>query len=352
MRPREPRFLRNGSGSSTHRIWFSARTSPVSPPDGKMERMASSLREPAGIRIALGSGDVLRTRFVSPVTAFHGVLALLASTMLACHDGPSDDPASCNEWPVKMGVASSLREIALELRDELLHRDPPIIVETIFGSSSVHARQIRLGAPLDLLISADAEIVGELLEGGRLEPDSVVELARGRLSLVARRDWPASTTAVSHQESDDAESALEALRSPHLERVAIPPPSVPLGRYTHAWLESMDLLEDLEGRIVVTEHARATLSVVDAGHADLAIVYESDARLAKRAVLLARIDPGEHPPIRYVGARVTNAADCASIDEALAAWSAPHTLERFAALGFLAPQPAGGIPNDRSGTVP
>jgi molybdate transport system substrate-binding protein len=222
-----------------------------------------------------------------------------------------------------MGVASSLREVARSLREELLARDEPIDVEMIFGASSTHARQLALGAPMDVLVSADAEIVEDLVERGLLTPGSTLEFGRGRLVLAARAGW------------NSANSGVRVLDSSNLKRIALPSAAVPLGRYARNWLERQTKIEKFEGRIVTTEHARATLSAVDGGHVDLAIVYESDARLARHAVVLARIDPSEHPPIRYVAARVTAAPSCPSIDEALAAWTSPNMKKRLASAGFL-----------------
>jgi molybdate transport system substrate-binding protein len=227
-----------------------------------------------------------------------------------------------------MGVASSLREVASSLRQELLERDEPIDVEMIFGASSAHARQLVFGAPMDVLVSADAAIVDDLVQRGLLESGSVLEFARGRLVLAASANW------------HSLNRGIDALDSAELKRIAVPSAAVPLGRYVRHWLEKQSRLEGLEGKIVTTEHARATLSAVDAGHVDLAIVYESDARLAHRAVILARIEPSQYPPIRYVAARVAAAPACPAIDEALVAWAIPTTGERLVELGFL---PAGSM---------
>lgn len=253
-------------------------------------------------------------------------MALILAFGLACHDAPVDTADDCLERSVRMGVASSLREVALSLRQTLLERDDPVDVEMIFGASSTHARQIALGAPMDLLVSADAAIVDDLVQRGLLTPDSILEFARGRLVLAASANWQSPIPGIG------------ALDSRELNRIAVPSAAVPLGRYVRHWLEKQGRLEQLEGKIVTTEHARATLSAVDAGHVDLAIVYESDARLAHRAVLLAIIEPSDYPPIRYVAARVAAAPACPSIDEALVAWANPTTSERLAELGFL---PAG-----------
>jgi molybdate transport system substrate-binding protein len=262
------------------------------------------------------------------VKAFSSALIFASIFALACSQPARDKPGEDCQRPVRMGVASSLREIALGLREQLLDREEPILVETIFGASSTLARQIEFGAPMDILVSADAEIASDLAQRGLLRSDSLVEIARGRLSLVARTDWPAEGL------------GLDAIASPLMNRIAVPAVSVPLGRYARSWLENKGLLERLSGKIVQTEHARATLAAVEAGHVDIAIVYETDIRFARRSRLLGPIEPSEYPPIRYVAAIVATAPACAAMNEdlndVLGAWTHPTTRQRLKDSGFLA----------------
>lgn len=284
--------------------------------------MASSLSGPAAKEFALGLFDGTRAHAMSIVTVLRFALVVVFVLGFGCGDSARGLAGACSDRPVRMGVASSLREVALSLRQELLTRSEPIDVEMIFGASSVLGRQLSLGAPMDVLVSADAEIVEDLIRRGRLAPDSAIEFARGRLVLMARKDWKPER------------AGIAALASSNLKRIAIPSAAVPLGRYARDWLTGQGLLEGLRGRIVTTEHARATLSAVDAGHVDLAIVYASDARLARRAVVLAEIDPSGHPPIRYVAARVVAGPACPAIDVALLAWSGRVAIEELERGGF------------------
>ena len=120
--------------------------------------MASRACGPVEKRFALGSENGFLTPVLSIVTAVHSVLAIVSIFGLACHDAPGGEPVDCSGRSVRMGVASSLREVARPLREELLARDEPIDVEMIFGASSTHARQLALGAPMraeDILVSLD-----------------------------------------------------------------------------------------------------------------------------------------------------------------------------------------------------
>lgn len=253
-------------------------------------------------------------------------MCLVGFLGLACrestHANPLEPSRECVRRPIRMAIASSLRALFLPLRQHLLENNPAIHVEPIFGASSTLARQLSFGAPIDVFISADAEIVDDLIRRGFLAQDSELEFAHGDLVLIGGPNWLIR------------DSAISALKSQQLERLAIPSESVPLGRYARAWLDSHQLLDELSGKIVVTEHARATLASVDAGFVDLAIVYRSDSRLARTATVVAQIDSREHPPIRYVAARSINDANCPAIDEALAAWTEPLLQGELASAGF------------------
>src|SRR5207248_7801439 len=68
------------------------------------------------------------------------------------------------------------------------------------------------------------------------------------------------------------------------ERVAIGDPSaVPAGVYAREALQRAGLWDALQPRIVPCENVRAALAAVESGAAEAAIVYATDARLAKRA---------------------------------------------------------------------
>jgi molybdate transport system substrate-binding protein len=165
-------------------------------------------------------------------------------------------------------------------------------VQLTFGASSLLAAQIRAGAPVDVFVSADPRIVDALVDAGRVDADGRADVARNRLVVMARPDLtPLPRTA-------------EALAGPGVRRIAMPDGAVPVGRYAREWLSARGLLERLLPRVVPTEHARATLAAVDAGHADVAVVYATDARLAHAAVPAFEVPAAEQPAIVYAAARL------------------------------------------------
>ena len=183
-----------------------------------------------------------------------------------------------------IGAATSLRDPLEASAREFEATHPELRLRLTYGASDVLAAQVRAGAPLDVLLSADAAIAAQLAaEGLAAEPRA---LARNRLVVVA-----APEIAPLRSPAD--------LAGPAIRRIAVPEHGVPVGRYAREWLAERGLLERVAARIVPTEHARATLVAVDQGAVDAAIVYTTDARLARHARVVWEIPDAEQPEIAY-----------------------------------------------------
>jgi len=204
---------------------------------------------------------------------------LLAAALLA--------PAAPAET-LHVGAASSLREVVDALAARFESSEANARVRTSYAASSVLGAQFRAGAPLDVLLLADPRIAQALERESLAERGAV--FARNRLVVLVR----------------DPEALLDSQR---YRRIAIPSAAVPVGHYARAWLARHKLLEALLPRAVQTEHARATLLAVDQGHVDVAIVYETDARLARHAVVGYRIPDDAQPRIEYVALLSERARD-------------------------------------------
>lgn len=195
-------------------------------------------------------------------------------------------PAGAGE--VVVGAAASLRE-PLERLARGFESEHPASITLSFGASSWLATQIRLGAPIDVFLSADERQVSSLEHGGFALEATRIVFARNELVLVV---------------SSDAEldiASTDDLAQPGLRRFALPAPVVPLGHYARSWLMRRGLIDALGDRIVQTSDARATLAAVELGLADAALVYATDAALARRARVALTPPREEQPGIVYVG---------------------------------------------------
>ncbi|HEX5068016.1 MAG TPA: molybdate ABC transporter substrate-binding protein [Myxococcota bacterium] len=251
------------------------------------------------------------------IVALAFVLAACSQEKVELRSQP--EPAQAAQAPsvLRVAAAASLREAAQEIGARFGAAEPAIRVELSFGASSELAAQLRAGAPVDVLLSADEEIPRALEAEGlgtELRP-----FAGNRLVVIA-----------SVAAADRVEQASD-LTGDAVKHIAMPGPAVPIGHYAREWLTKVGLLQAVEPRIVQTENVRATLAAVDAGNADAAIVYATDARVAASARVAFEIPESEQPRIVYVALRAS-------------ATKQPDTARRF--LAFLGSNESASILQD------
>lgn len=222
------------------------------------------------------------------------MLALLAAALY---------PAPSASGELLIGAATSLREAVEASARAFEAAHPDTKLRLSYGASDVLAAQVRAGAPLDVLLSADDAVTAKLAQEGLCEQPR--PLARNRLVVIARPEIPALRAAAD-------------LAAPAIWRIAVPEVGVPVGRYAREWLAARGLLERVKDRIVPTEHARATLVAVENGSVDAAIVYTTDARLAKTARVVWEIPEAEQPQILYTAAVLRGARSALAAREFIA----------------------------------
>lgn len=228
---------------------------------------------------------------------------------------------------VLVATAASLREPALGFAGRFERLHPGATIRLSFGASSALAAQIRLGAPLDVFLSADPALVEDLEAAALTDPASAFTLAGNRLVVVGRPDGGFAVT-----EPRD-------LLAPSIRRIALPAAAVPLGRYARTWLDARGILDAVLTRGISTEHARATLAAVEHGHADLAIVYATDARVARRARIVYAIPDEEQPGIRYVATLTTRGRSSETARRFLESLRTPEAASLLRDAGFASPIP-------------
>jgi molybdate transport system substrate-binding protein len=158
-----------------------------------------------------------------------------------------------------------------------------------FAGSNVLARQIVNGAPADLFISADGVQMAYAAARGAV--DTPVPLLHNRLAVVTPSGGAARVADI---------QALAQLR-----RIAVgDPTAVPAGVYAREYLQRRGLWTAVEPRLLPLANVRAALNAVEAGGADAAIVYESDAAASPRIALAFVIDDRDAPVILYPAALV------------------------------------------------
>jgi molybdate transport system substrate-binding protein len=192
--------------------------------------------------------------------------------------------ASCARAPRELDVAAaiSLKEALTEVaRGWEAGGGEHVVFD--FAGSNVLARQIRAGAPVDVFLSADERTMASIRD--ELEPP--VPLLANTLVVMS-------------------DHAMTSLRDLSPLKVAIGDPSaVPAGVYAQKALQRAGV----RPTIIPCENVRAALAAVESGAADAAIVYATDAPLAKRTRVALRLDERVVYPIAVVrGAKHADAA--------------------------------------------
>jgi molybdate transport system substrate-binding protein len=222
-----------------------------------------------------------------------------------------------------VGAAASLAEPLAAIAAAYEASHPGFRVRVVLGASNVLAEQMRSGAPIGLVVCADPQIIDRLVAEGLVAPGGRRRVAGNRLVVLVRAELAGRVG-----------SAADLAR-PEVARIAVPDAAVPVGRYGREWLAARGLLSALAPRLVATEDARASLAAVDAGNADAALVYATDARLARSARVAFEIPAAEQPEIAYEAAlRADAGAEARSFFAFLAG---PRAWQALAASGFSPP---------------
>jgi molybdate transport system permease protein len=206
-----------------------------------------------------------------------------------------------------------------------------IRVSTNFGGSNSLARQVMAGAPVDVFISADEDQMRALESAGRIAAGTKIIVVTNRLVVVT---LPGRTSAI---------GSPRDLLAASVGRIAIgDPAAVPAGVYARQYFERLGLWDILQPKIVPGTSVRAALAALDAGEADAAVVYATDARVARHAVVAFEVPADTAPRIVYPAAAITGAAHGDEARAFLRSLREPAAQEVFARCGFAAPDGTAG----------
>ncbi len=199
-----------------------------------------------------------------------------------------------------MFAAASLTDAVEEIA-RAYERETKDQVVFNFGASSMLARQIEAGAPADVLLSAD-EIVRTTRLGERASflSNTLVIMTSGK-TIRHPRDLVGLKVALAE------------------------PSTVPAGIYAREYLQKLGLWTRMSTNVIPTDNVRGALAAVESGNVDAAIVYRTDARIAKHARVAYVVPRAEGPRIAYLFATIKDAED-------------PQAARRFFA--FLRSKPA------------
>jgi molybdate transport system substrate-binding protein len=188
-----------------------------------------------------------------------------------------------------------------------------------FGSSNDLARQIAAGAPADVFFSADTAKMESLQRAGLVRREDQREFLSNTLVVVV----PAGSK-VQIRSAEDLVA---------LPRIALADPAaVPAGLYAKKWLEGLGLWERVGPRVVPMLDVRAALAAVQTEAVSAAIVYSTDAAIAKAA--RAAYEIPDEPEILYSLAPVAASKNRAAADAFVAFLAGEAGRAEFRRRGF------------------
>jgi molybdate transport system substrate-binding protein len=189
-------------------------------------------------------------------------------------------PAKAAE--IRVFAAVSLTEAVEEIaRDYEMKTGEDVVFH--FGASSLLARQIEQGAPADLFLSAHEARMNALAKRGL---------------LLARKSVLSNSLVI--VVPDDSSAIATPAQLARAKRIALAEPStVPAGMYARAWLQKIGLWNRVAPNVIPTDNVRAALAAVESGNVDAAIVYKTDARIARRSRIAYEVPRAQTPGISY-----------------------------------------------------
>lgn len=217
-------------------------------------------------------------------------------------------------------LKTALDQVAQDFRQDTGHK-----ITISYGGSSVLARQIELGAPADLYLSANTAWMDYLQDAGHIDAASRVDLLGNRLALIVH-----------------GEAAVMLAVTPELPlanmlgdgRLAMAlVDAVPAGIYGKAAFEHLGLWDAVAPRVAQTDNVRAALALVATGAAPMGVVYATDAAADPRVTAMSLFPEDSHPPIVYPAALTASGNETATAF--LDYLSSDPASKRFTQNGFL-----------------
>ncbi len=206
------------------------------------------------------------------------------------------------ESKVTIFAAASLTNAVTEIANAY-EKEQSVQVQKSFAASSVLAKQIENGAPVDIFISADNKWMSYLQDKSFVKPDSRVSLLGNQLVIIAPKGKAFKVT--TEKGFNFAGAFYGRLCTGETE-------SVPAGIYAKQSLKNLGWWDSIKTRIVGTQDVRAALVFVERGECDTGIVYETDAKVSDKVETIATFPESSHEPIVYPLALVKGASEQAT----------------------------------------
>jgi molybdate transport system substrate-binding protein len=190
---------------------------------------------------------------------------------------------------ITISAAISLKNAFEDIGRIFQERNPGTKLLFNFGASGDLARQIEVGAPVDVFASAAQKNMDDLNQKDLIIRGTRKDFAGNRVVLIIPVESAIPLT------------SFNDLRKGEIQRIAIGnPKSVPAGRYAEEGLRYFHLWDVIKDRLILAENVRQVLDYVARGEVDAGMVYSTDAMVrAKEVRIVAEAPEQSHRPVVY-----------------------------------------------------
>lgn len=217
------------------------------------------------------------------------VLVLWAGSACTPSTTPSS-PTTSQTVNLTVSAAANVKQALSEIATVYQQQTPSLTITLNTGSSGQLTQQIEQGAPVDLFLSANEAFVDRLIQNGNAVAETRGIYAVGRLVL-----W-----------SKDRTVTLDQLTTSDIRTIAMAnPDTAPYGLATRETLQTLQLWDSLQPKLIIGENIEQTLTLAQTGNVDVAFVALSLAMPS--AGYWTLIPATNHLPIQQALAVMTNA---------------------------------------------
>ena len=199
-------------------------------------------------------------------------------------------PATAQGRDVLVFAAASLKNALDDVARQWQAETGKKVVVSYAASNNL-IKQIELGAPADIFISADIDWMNYGQQKNLIKPETRANLLGNRIVLIAPKS---STVSIKVEKGFDLAAALDGGRLAMGNVDA-----VPAGKYGKAALEKLGAWDGVKNRVAQAESVRAALLLVSRGETPLGIVYQTDAASEPDVRIVGTFPQDSHPPIIY-----------------------------------------------------
>ena len=220
-------------------------------------------------------------------------------------------------------AASTKNALDEAIREYNTHKKTEIL--PVYGSSATLAKQIELGAPADIFLSANVPWVDHLVNKGIIEATNTRNILKNRLVLITNDQ---TRPKIDNLKSTDFSKLLRG------EKIAMGMvSSVPAGIYSKQALVHLNQWNAISPQVVQADNVRTALQYLLSKNVGFAMVYASDAKLFPELKVLSIFEDFTHDPIIYPASLVNPRSQEANLFFEYLTDS--KTLKVFEKFGFL-----------------